>query len=64
MRMNLKEARMKAGLSQIEAAAIIAKTQSHYGKIERAEVGLTADDALVLCSRFDLTIQELMTVGG
>ena len=62
--MNLKEARMKAGLSQVEAAGVIEKTQSHYAKIERGEIGLTADDALSLCRHFGLTIEELMTRDG
>ena len=55
---------MKAGLSQVEAAGVIEKTQSHYAKIERGEIGLTADDALSLCRHFGLTIEELMTRDG
>ena len=57
---NLILARSRAGLSQTDAGALIGKSQSHYGKIERGEIGFSAAEALTLCDRFKLTIQQLL----
>lgn len=56
----LQDARIKRGLTQKEAGALIGKTQSHYGKIERGAVSLSAKDAAKLCSEFDLQLSDLL----
>lgn len=62
MRMKLKEARMRAGLTQAQAGALIGKTQSHFGKIERGTVMIQADEALVLCEALSLGLADLLQV--
>lgn len=57
---NLQHARESLGMSQAAAAAIIGKTQSHYGKIERGQVSLNAQDALTLCQFFNLNLESLL----
>lgn len=56
----LIDARRARGMTQKEAGALIGKTQSHYGKIERGLTGLSAADALKLCSEFDLQLADLL----
>ncbi len=56
----LIEARCAAGLSQVQAGALIGKTGSHYSKIERGKLGMDAREALVLCDRFGLSLAELL----
>jgi DNA-binding XRE family transcriptional regulator len=60
MRIHLWAARMHACMTQAEVGALIGKTQGHYGKIERGQLDLRASEALVLCTHFNLTIQQLM----
>lgn len=60
MRWKLKEARIKADLTQRRAGELIGKTESHYSKIERGEVDLRATEALVLCNNFNLSLAELL----
>lgn len=56
----LVEARKRYGVSQGQAGALIGKSPSHYGKIERGLIGLDARHALILCKRFDLILDELL----
>jgi transcriptional regulator with XRE-family HTH domain len=58
----LRAAREAAGLTTGGAALIIGKTQSTYSKIERGQVQLSAIDALTLCDRFGLSLDELLQV--
>ena len=60
MLINLIAARAAAGMNQTAAAALIGKTQSTYSKIERAEVTLSAPDALTLCRAFALDLESLL----
>lgn len=54
--------RLAAGLTQAQAGALIGKTQSHYSKIERGEVQLSARDAATLCAAFGITLSQLLTM--
>ena len=56
----MMEARQRLGLSQAEAGALIGKSPSHFGKIERGEIGLDARAALILCNRLGLRLDELL----
>lgn len=56
----LIDARQSRKMTQAQAGAIIGKTQSHYGKIERGETRLDAGDALKLCNAFGLNLSELL----
>ncbi len=58
----MKEARRAAGLSQAAAGQLIGKTQSHFAKIERGEVALSAADALTLCKALALDLDTLLSV--
>lgn len=62
MLINLARARAAAGMNQATAAALIAVTQSHYSKIERGEVQLSAPDALTLCQAFKLDLATLLVI--
>ena len=48
--MGLRAARLARGVSQEQAARIIGRTQSHFGKIERGQQGITLPDALSLAA--------------
>jgi len=61
---NLRAARIAAGMSQTKAGALIGKNQSHYAKIERGEVSLSAHEALRLCLRFELSIKALLVTAA
>lgn len=58
----LRRARLALGYSQAEAGALIGKTQSHFGKIERGAVVLTAADAVTLAKAFGVTVDSLLAV--
>ena len=60
MRLGLKEARSKAGLTQEQAGALIGKTRSAYTKIESGIQELTAADAILLARELK-TIVEVIT---
>lgn len=62
MRDQLAAARVARGLSQSQAGALIGKTQSHYSKIERGAVGLSASEALTLCENLGLSLSQLLTI--
>lgn len=57
---NMSEARIRLGLSQAEAGALIGKSPSHFGKIERGIIGLDARHALTLCQRLRLPLIKLL----
>jgi DNA-binding XRE family transcriptional regulator len=57
---NLRAARIAAGLSTADAGKIIGRGQSTYSKIERGAVALDAESALILCKRFNLTLESLL----
>ena len=61
MRQKLQDARLNAGLSQEQAGALIGRSPSHYGKIERGQIGLSADAALVLCERLQIGLRDLLS---
>jgi hypothetical protein len=46
-------------MSQGEAGAVIGKTQSHFGKIERGEVRLYLADAVALADAFNTGLESL-----
>lgn len=56
----LVKARQAHNLSQAAAGALIGKSPSHYGKIERGLISLEARAALILCNRLGLTLAELL----
>lgn len=58
---NLQQARRRAGMTQAAAGQLIGVTQSHYSKIERGDVELSARDALTLCQAFGLSLSQLLT---
>lgn len=60
MRSKMREARLRAEMTQAQAGALIGKTQSHYGKIERGSVMILADEALVLCQALELSLSDLL----
>ena len=62
MRMKLENARRRADLTQAQAGALIGKTQSHYGKVERGLIGLSADEALILCNRLSINLADLLEI--
>jgi transcriptional regulator with XRE-family HTH domain len=64
MRRKLETARHAAGLTQGQAGALIGKTQSHYGKVERGIIGLSADEALVLTEKLGITLADLVEIEG
>jgi transcriptional regulator with XRE-family HTH domain len=57
----LRLARVKAGHTITTAGALINKTPSHYAKLERGEVTLTAADALRLARAFGVTIEAILS---
>lgn len=64
MRRKLEHARHAAGLTQAQAGALIGKTQSHYGKVERGIIGLSADEALILTEKLCITLADLVEIEG
>ena len=60
MRRKLQDARTAAELTQAQAGALIGKTQSHYGKVERGLIGLSAGEALTLCNRLNISLTDLL----
>ena len=62
MRRKLQDARTAAELTQAQAGALIGKTQSHYGKVERGLIGLSADEALILCNRLNISLADLLEI--
>lgn len=62
MRRKMENARRGAGLTQAQAGALIGKSQSHYGKVERGIIGLSADEALILCNRLGLSLADLLEI--
>lgn len=54
-------ARIAAGMTQEQAGALIGRNQGHYGKIERGDLALKADDALTLCRAWNVTLSQLLT---
>ena len=62
MRMKLENARRRADLTQAQAGALIGKTQSHYGKVERGLIGLSAGEALTLCNRLNISLADLLEI--
>lgn len=60
MRRKMENARHAAGLTQAQAGALIGKTQSHYGKVERGIIGLSADEALILTEKLWITLADLV----
>lgn len=56
----MAEARQRLGISQAQAGALIGKSPSHFGKIERGVIGLDARHALILCNRLGLSLAELL----
>jgi transcriptional regulator with XRE-family HTH domain len=59
---NLRAARIAAGMTTAQAAALLGVTQSVYSKFERGAVRLSADKALILCNRFKLDLESLLVV--
>ena len=57
----LRRERLKAGHTVTTAGAVIKKTASHYAKIERGEVTLTAADAFRLARAFGVTMETIMS---
>mgnify|MGYP002623346041 CR=1 FL=1 len=57
----LRSARTAAGHTVTTAGAIIKKTPSHYAKIERGEVMLTAADAFRLARAFGVTMETMLS---
>lgn len=62
MRRKLQDARTAAELTQAQAGALIGKTQSHYGKVERGLIGLSADEAMILCNRLNISLADLLEI--
>ena len=62
MRRKLQDARTAAELTQAQAGDLIGKTQSHYGKVERGRIGLSADEALILCNRLNISLADLLEI--
>ena len=62
MRRKLQDARIAADLTQAQAGDLIGKTQSHYGKVERGRIGLSADEALTLCNRLSISLTDLLEI--
>lgn len=56
----LRAARIAAGLTTATVGQMIGKTQSHYSKIERGAVRLSATDAAKLCTIWGLAIADLV----
>lgn len=59
---HLRKARQEAGLNQRQLGAIIGKNQSHFAKIERGEIDLSARDAITLASYLQTTVESLLKV--
>lgn len=57
---NLVAARKARRLSQEAVAAQLGITQSHYSKIERGEVGLSAAHALILTRTLEISLESLL----
>lgn len=64
MRRKLEQARLAAGLTQAQVGALIGKTQSHYGKVERGMIGLSADEALILTEKLNISLADLVEIKG
>ena len=62
MRRKLQDARIAADLTQAQVGGLIGKTQSHYGKVERGIIGLSADAALILCNRLNIRLADLLEI--
>lgn len=60
--LTLAPARRAAGMTQAQAAALLGKTQSHYSKIERGAVELSARDLATLAKAFAVCPSQLLTV--
>lgn len=60
MRVALRYRRESAEKSQAEAAEAIGITQSHYGKIERGQLRLALDDAVILAKLFECKLDDLI----
>lgn len=58
----LRQARRKAGMTQTQLGAVIGKTQSHFAKIERGEIDLTARDAIALAVCLATSVESLLKV--
>lgn len=58
----LAPARRAAGMTQAQAAALLGKTQSHYSKIERGAVDLSARDLATLVTAWRICPSQLLTV--
>ena len=56
----LRAARLAAGLTVTDAGALIARTPSHYAKIERGECALFARDALTLARAYGVTVESVL----
>lgn len=56
----LRNARIRAGLTQAQAGALIGAGQSTFAKYERGALALRAADALTLCRAFGVDLAELL----
>jgi transcriptional regulator with XRE-family HTH domain len=54
----MRKARVSAGLTIKEAAALVGKTDSHLSKIERGVVNISAPDALKLARIYGATVES------
>ena len=57
---NLKEARVKQGLSQEELADIAGLHRTYVGSVERGERNISIDNMERLASALNITIQDLL----
>lgn len=57
----IRAARIAAGMTQHDVAALLNKTQPTYSKIERGQVELSARDAGKLCAAFGVTLETLIS---
>ena len=60
LRHELREARVRAGLRQIDVAVKLAKPQSYVAKVESGERKIDLIEALNLCQVVSLDLKELI----
>lgn len=59
---NLKLARKAKGISQVQIAKELGKYQSDYSDYERGKIQLDYEKIVYLCSRFDITPNDLFGI--
>lgn len=64
LRRELREARLRAGLRQVDVAAALGKPQSYVAKVERGERRIDLIETLDLCHAVSLDARRLIKLLG